>query len=327
MNCAFGNYALKAGRLALKIEIIKLLTILHRKGPKAMVSHLGILLWIESVWQDIRFAFRSLMRSSGFAAVVVVSLALAIGANAAIFSIIDALMLKPLPVRDPYTLMEIARTDDANAYTYSIWRQIEAQQDVFSSVFAYSLTSFVASEGGERQLLQGLYVSGRYFGTLGVTAPLGRSLTEWDDRPDAALNCVISYGLWERRYGRDSNVLGHRLRLDGQNFQIVGVAPSYFWGVDVGERFDVIVPLASERVLHPEQPASDAPNRWWLSVVGRLRPGLSTEQASARLQSLALPIFNAALPSGANLKDWQSLLRLKLKARPMPTGISDMRSR
>lgn len=296
-------------------------------GTKIMMKLQTLLPWGESVWHDACFASRSLLRSPGFTIVVVFSLALAIGANAAIFSVIDALMLKPLPVYDPDRLMEVARTDDANAYTYSLWRQISAQQDVFSSAFAYSLTSFVASEHGQRQFIPGLYVSGQYFETLGVPAILGRTLAEWNDIPDNSLNCVISYGLWERRYGKDRNIIGQDLRLEGHNFQIVGVTPAYFWGIDVGETFDVIVPLSSERMLHPDRPAADAPNKWWLSVVGRLRPGMSTAQASARLQVLALPIFNASLPAGANLKDWQNLLRLRLKARPMPTGISDMRDR
>jgi predicted permease len=204
---------------------------------------------------------------------------------------------------------------------------MHAQQDVFSDIFAYSEALFISSERGERHVLPGLYVSGHYFDTLGVPAALGRALSPWDDDTTATLTCVISYGLWERQYGKELEIIGQGLRLNGHQCQIVGVMPSYFFGVDVGERFDVIVPLSSERTLNSGQPATDSPNRWWLSVAGRLRPGIDVRQATARLHTLAPSIFNAALPPGADPKDWQRLLRLKLEARLIPTGMSGVRDR
>ncbi len=284
------------------------------------------MLLLESIGQDIRYALRMMRNCAGLTTVAILSLALGIGATTAIFCVLNALMLKPLPVLEPDRLVEVARSDIPNNHTYAIWNQIRSQQDILSSVFAYGQTAFDLASGEEKHSVPGLYVSGDYFKTLGVSAVLGRTLTASDDRLAVAPVCVISYALWQRRYDRAQNVIGKMLFLDGHAFEVVGVAPRRFYGVDVGETFDVIVPLETERIIHSQRPGLDDPHAWWWSVVGRLKPGVSVAQADARLRVLGPAIFKASLPPRADEKAWQSLLQLTLVARPMGNGISYTRN-
>jgi len=282
---------------------------------------------LESIGQDIRYALRMMRKSAGLTTVAILSLALGIGATTAIFFVLNALMLKPLPVLEPNRLVEVARSDIPNNHTSAIWNQIRSQQDILSSVFAYSETSFDLANGGEKHSVSGLYASGDYFHTLGVSAILGRTLAASDDKRGAAPVCVISYGLWQLQYGQSQSAIGSMLLLDGHPFEVVGVAPRRFFGVDVGDSFEVIVPLETERIIHSRRPALDDPHAWRWSVVGRLKPGVSVAQADARLRVLGPTIFKASLPPQADEKTWQSLLRLTLIVRPMPNGISYPRYR
>jgi predicted permease len=283
--------------------------------------------WFESVWRDTRYSLRILQHSAVFGAAIVISLALAIGATTAIFGLINALLLKRLPVYKPDNLVELARTDDANAYTYPLWLQIEAQQNVLSSVFAYTLTTFEVSDRGERRVLPGVLVTDQYFETLGVSMLLGRSLVASDNRPEAPLTCVISYGEWETEFGHAPDVVHRTIRINGRQVQIVGVGPAYFSGIDVGKKFDIIMPLASERALYPHAAALDSPTTWSLSVVGRLRSDIDIKHANMQLRMVAPSIFRNAWSPSVNAAEWRNLSRLSLKIRPIPTGISDMRDR
>jgi len=281
-----------------------------------------MLVLFESIGQDVRYALRMMRSSIGLTIIAILSLALGIGATTAIFSLVNALMLKPLPVREPGRLVEVARSDVPNVYTYLIWKQIQKQQDIFSGVFTYGYNKFDLAENGEKHSVWGLYVSGDYFNTLGVPAALGRTLAQSDDQPGLAPVCMISYGLWQRRYGESRSAVGRKLLLEGQACEIVGVAPRKFFGVEVGRTFEVMVPLESERVLEAKRPALDDAHEWWLSVVGRLKPGVSVSQADARLRILGPAVFKASLPPGEDEKNWRSLLQLTLDARPMRNGIS-----
>lgn len=249
----------------------------------------------ESIWQDIRYAFRMMRSSLGLTTVAILSLALGIGATTAIFCVMNALILKPLPVREPGQLVEVRRSDGPDVHTYETWREIRNQQDTFSGVFAYSNqgTKFHLADGEEDHLVSGLYVSGDYFNTLGVPAVLGRTLVESDDQRGTAPVCVISYGLWQRQYGRSPNVIGRTILLNRHVVEVVGVAPRSFFGVDIGDTFEVIVPIETERIFDGK-PALDDPEAWWLIVDGRLRPGVSISQASARLRILGPAIYKAS---------------------------------
>jgi predicted permease len=292
---------------------------------------------LQTIWMDVRYAFRAMRKSPGFTAVAVLSLALGIGATTAIFSIVDALMLRPLPVTDPQRLVLVERAGGGQ-FSYRVWAQIRDQHDVFSGVFAYMQTTLPLAARGEKQSIPGIYVSGDYFNTLGVSAIRGRTLLPSDDQRGASLVCVISYGFWLRQLARSSGVIGKTLSLGGQQFEVVGVTPPSFFGLDVGETFDVMVPLESERIVDARQSAINAPQSiWWklprvgsvldtdtwrLSVGGRLKPGIDTQSASARFRILAPAIFQAALPPEADDEARQRELRRTMVAYAIPNGIS-----
>jgi putative ABC transport system permease protein len=294
-------------------------------------------MWLETIWMDVRSAFRAMRKSPGFTAAAVLSLALGIGATTAIFSVMDALVFRPLPVMDPQRLVLIHRGAGGTELSYNMWKQIRERQDVFSGMFAYMPTNFDLAIPGEQRSIPGVYVNGDYFSTLGVSAVRGRALLPSDDVRGAPLVCVISYGFWQRQYANSPSVIGQTLSLNGQRFEVVGVTPPSFFGFDVGETFDVMVPLESERIIDAKQSAVNARSYWWvlpsfgsaldadkwdLLVGGRLKPGIDDQRANARVRVLAPAIIQAGVPPGADEKLRQYALHAYLNATPMPNGMS-----
>ena len=277
--------------------------------------------WLEETIYDLRYVIRTLRKSPLFAAVAVVSLALGIGANAAIFSVINALLLKPLPVRNPENLVSLGQDAQDDSATYALWREVRAHQDIFTGMFAEGgAGDFDLAAGGEKDPAGAQFVSGEYFHALGVSAFLGRTITEDDDRRGAAPVAVLSYAFWQRRYGSDPHIVGQTIRLNHRPFQIVGVIAPGFFGLYVGEMFEVAVPVACEPLFHPDNPYMDAPHYWWLTMYGRLKPGLDLQVASARLNAVAGPIFHELFPDDKRKPPY---LVLKRAGR----GLSDLRSR
>src|SRR5262245_49393864 len=202
---------------------------------------------------DLRFAVRMLRRSPASSTAIVLTLALCIGANAAIFGVIDGLLLRPLPVADPQRLATVS-TDSAIArgrpigfaWNVRMWQALRAQVTLFDGTLAWTPVRFDLAARGERQRVDGIFASGDYFATLGVPALIGRTFTADDDRPGggrAGPVAVISHGFWRRRFSGAGSVLGSQLRLDGVPVTIVGVTPPGFFGADVGRAFDIAVPL------------------------------------------------------------------------------------
>ena len=256
---------------------------------------------LETTLQDLRYALRILSRTPAITTVAVLSLALGIGANTAIFSLIDTLLLQLLPVHRPEELVRVEfsweRGPETNAnFTNPLWEQIRDRQDVFSGVFASSPQRFDLAHGGQARYANGLYVSGDYFSTLGVRSAAGRLIGPDDDRRGCPGVAVINYGFWSDRYGRSQNAIGSSLLLDNHPFQIIGVTSRGFFGVDVGENFDVAIPVCAESILRGKDSFLDHRSAWWLSVIGRLNPGVTQEQAAARLRVLGPGIFEAAVP-------------------------------
>lgn len=195
---------------------------------------------VDAMLQDIRYALRALRASPGFTCVAILSLALGIGANTAIFSLMNAVMLRSLPVSHPEELVHV--TVGTQAYLSNlVWEQLRDRQDVFSGIFAYGRWPFNLAKGGEARKVRGQYVSGQYFDTLGVRAALGRTLTTADDRGGCAGVAVLSYGFWEREYGARADVLGKAISIENHPFEIVGVAQRGFTGVEVGTVADVTI--------------------------------------------------------------------------------------
>ena len=251
--------------------------------------------------QDWRFAWRSLRSTPVVTAAAVLSLALGIGANTAMFSLVDSLLLRPLPVREPDRLVTLTtvRNPGRDWWSNAIWEQIRRREGVFSSAAAWGRNRFDLSRGGERQLVEGLFVSGSFFDTLGVSAGLGRLLTPADDvrgGGTAGTVAVISHGFWQRHLGGRDDVVGTTLTLDRVPFTIVGVTPASFFGAEVGRTFDVAVPLGAEPLIHGRESWLDQRGNPFLFIVARLVDGRSREETVQRLRSGERAIWQAAMP-------------------------------
>lgn len=254
---------------------------------------------LDALVQDVRYGIRALRSSAGFTAVAILSLALGIGANTAIFSLIDAVILKSLPVSHPEELLQVMMGKQSyEGFSNPTWEHLRGRQDVFSGIFAYGRWGFNLAAGGEARTVNGTYVSGQYFETLGVHAVLGRTLAPADDTRGCPGSAVLSYGLWQREYGSRADVLGKTISIDRHPIEIVGVAEAGFNGTEVGASADVMVPLCAATVIRGGDASLLDVNYLpvgWLQVMGRLKPGVSARQATARLKMLAPEIYKATL--------------------------------
>jgi len=267
---------------------------------------------LDAVFQDLRYALRALRRSPGFAAAAILSLALGIGANTAIFSLIDAAILKSLPVPHPEELLQVMMgTQSYVGYTNPTWEHLRDRQDVFSGIFAYGRWGFNLASGGEARPVNGVYASGQYFDTLGVHAVLGRTLEPADDTRGCAGSAVLSYGFWQREYGGRAGVLGKTISIDRHPIRIVGVTEPGFTGTEVGAEADVMAPLCAVTLIGSGYPRMLDTNFYpvgWLQVIGRLKSGVPASQATPRLKALAPQIYQATLDdSGLTREDGRQL--------------------
>ncbi|MBL0158464.1 MAG: ABC transporter permease [Bryobacterales bacterium] len=280
--------------------------------------------WLETAWQDLRYAVRVLAKDRGFTAVAVLTLALGIGANTAIFGLIDAVMLKSLPVQRPEELLQV-RMGESSVFTNPIWEQVRDRQDVFSGVFTYGDDRFNLSPGGEARYVQGAWVSGEFFETLGVQPALGRPITRADDRRGCPATAVLSYDFWQSEYAGNPAVVGRSVSLEGQPFQIIGVAGRGFSGMAVGQPMNIYVPVCSEALVHGKESWLDGRSIWWLTVIGRPRPGVTPQQVTARLKVLAPEIFRATKPPNWRGEDVKEYEQRTFETKPVAGGISDLR--
>ena len=243
---------------------------------------------------DLRFAVRSLAKSPGFALAAVIILALGIGANSAIFSLVDAILFRPLPVPAPERVVRLFFTDgqspDLGGSTLPFYQDLRDQASVFSGLAAYSPGNPIhfAVGGAPPERLFGGIVTGNYFQTLGVNPAAGRLLIPADDQ-QAAPVVVLSHQLWVRSFHSDPRVVGSAVRLNGQTFTIVGVTPPDFWGTNFDERAEVWVPMAMAHAALPQfdQKMITSNHFTWLDVIGRLRDGVSLPQAEAQVRSIS----------------------------------------
>ena len=282
--------------------------------------------FLETFAQDTRYALRSLRANPGFAATAVLSLALGIGANTAIFSILNAVMLRSLPVEDPQRLVQIDSPQGGGYFTNPIWEQVRDHQQAFSGTLAFSTDRFDLAAGGESHFVEGLWASGDFFRVLGVPALRGRVFATADDvhgGGHAGPVAVISYAFWKRHYAGDPDVVGKTIRLNRHPFTIVGVTPPWFTGLDVDKAYDVAIPIGCEPILHTDQSALEARSWWWLRILGRLTPGETPPQADAKMKALSPEIDRATLPQNWHA-DWKRrYLQRTYAVRPAATGFSD----
>ncbi|HLX00217.1 MAG TPA: ABC transporter permease [Candidatus Acidoferrales bacterium] len=287
--------------------------------------------WIENFLQDVRYGLRMLRKNPGFTAVAVLTLALGISANTAIFSLVDTVMLKVLPVQNPEELVQLATIQPQSDgepnpyYTNPLWEQIRDSQDIFSSDFAWSDWTLNLAQGGAAQNVNASYVSGNYFNSLGVNPAAGRLLTASDDYRGCPGTAVLSYGFWQEHYGGGPNAVGSMLSLNAHPFQVVGVTSPGFFGVDVGHKFDVAIPICSEAIIHGKNTMLAMRSSWWIEIMGRPKAGISREQLNARLRVLSPGIFAATVPPNWKPDMQQKYLKRILNASPSATGISNLR--
>jgi predicted permease len=303
---------------------------LRRFGNVTLAQERSREMWgwnsIETLWQDLRYGLRQLRRSPGFTAVAVLTLALGIGVNTAIFSLIDAVMLRMLPVEKPGELfkMEFGNADEGggDVFTTPMWEQLRDHQDFFSSTFAWAGTNFDLAEGGATRAVDGMWVSGGLFRALGLRPAAGRLIADADDRRGCPAVAVLSYGFWQEHYGGAKSTVGSTLSLDSHPFEVIGVAPPGFFGMEVGGRFDVAAPICATAFFDGKQPRLDRNDLFWLIVEGRINPKLSRAQRIARLGMLATRLF---VPPNASAEERRALMRIALRIVPAATGISGLR--
>jgi predicted permease len=284
--------------------------------------------------QDIRYAVRGLRTDKTFALTVLATLALGIGANTAIFQLIEAVGLRTLPVAAPDRLAEVRiaggnqgfgiNTSYYGHLTRPLWHQLRDQQKAFSTAFAWNINRGRLGDAPELRTISALYVSGDVFGTLGLVPWRGTTVgSAGPDEPCPSQRAMVSHGYWLRELGGRELSASSRLRLNGSVTQIVGVTPPSFTGLAVGEQFDVVVPMCLPRGGEQELKREI----FEVSVVGRLRPGWTLQQATGHVEALSTGIFEATVPTGYSPAGQARYKAFRLEAAPISTGLSQLRDR
>ncbi|HLY92115.1 MAG TPA: ABC transporter permease [Candidatus Angelobacter sp.] len=279
----------------------------------------------EALRQDLRYGWRMLRKTPGFTAIAVITLALGIGANTAIFSLIDAIIFRSMPIQDPQSLMVFQwqshkgpgnmsyrnfgdcdeSHDSANAHGCSLslpfFKQVQSESGVFSHIAAYTAFGQLDMSGnGPARIVKGEFVTGDYFPTLGVGAHIGRLINAADDGAGAQPVAVLNYGFWQTEFGGSNDAIGKTIRLNGVPFQIIGVTEPRFDALTLSNKYDVILPMVQRPVVVPNWKArDDQADHWWLLIIGRLKPGIPVTQAEAgaslifrnSIDSVGKPLF------------------------------------
>jgi len=291
-------------------------------------------LGLESLWHDLRSALRIFVKNPGFSFVVVATLALGIGANTAIFELIDAVLLQSLPVKNPKELAEVrvvnmdkARGSVSSGYpvvTNPIWERLRDDHQGFSGIAAWRNTGFSRDSGGDARFVNGLYVSGEFFRVLGVRPVAGRLFTSADDQPGCGQpGAVISYGFWQQEFG-GRPALGEKLKLNDKFVEVIGVTPASFFGVAVGNNFDVAVPICAQPYLETKNRLNSS-TQWWLSIMGRLDPAWSVQKVAAYVGAISPGVFASTLRADYPPESIKDYLAMKLTAEPSAAGVSMLR--
>jgi putative ABC transport system permease protein len=277
---------------------------------------------------DLRDAFRALRATPVVTAVAVLSLALGIGANTAIFSLVNSLMLRSLPVKDPQQLVQVLAGPTRTSWSNPLWEQLRPRgRQLFDGAFAYTTQRYNLARGGEARLVNGIIASGTFFDVLGVPAILGRTFTPDNDvrrgpGTDNRQVAVISHAYWQQQYAGAADVLGKTIELDRVPFTIIGVTPPEFTGVDQGTAYDVAIPLASEVLMRgsEKESAMDQRTWWWIRVMARLKPGDTVERATAALRGVQPQLREATMPENYRAKDLPNYLKDPFTVRAAANG-------
>ncbi len=302
-----------------------------RLGNTTVIKEEALDLWrfnfIENLWRDLIYAARGLRRSPALLTCALLSLGLGIGANTAIFQLVDAVRLRSLPVQKPQELAAV-RIVGGNGgmgvnpgqypeLTRPIWQEIQNRQQAFSGVFAWAADRVNVGQGGGLRSVKAIWVSGNFFRVLGVRPWRGRLISRDDEGACPESTAVVSYAYWQGAMGGEQIGNGDTLLVDGTRKQVIGVTPPDFFGLSVGDRFDIALPLCRPKELHRDV--------FDIAVMGRLRPGLSLKQVSAQLQALSPGIFETTAPAERSAKSIETYKRFRLAAFPASAGVSLLR--
>ena len=264
---------------------------------------------MQSFWQDLRYGARMLLKQKGITAIAALSLAFGIGANTALFSVVDAMLLKKLPVREPDRLVlfgsrapldfsagtykgqyeDVMGERIMTSFPYQSYARFREQPGMLSDVFAFGGVVLNVNANGQAAVAAGQAVSGNYYAGLGVQAMIGRTITDEDDKASASPVAVLSYRYWQRRFSSDAAVVGKQVNLNNIAFTVIGVTPPRFDGtMQAGSTQDVTIPIAWEPQIYVDRERSNmnGAGLWWLRIMGRLKPGATPEQARAQLEGV-----------------------------------------
>jgi predicted permease len=285
--------------------------------------------WLEDLLHDLRYASRTLRRSPAFTAVAILSLALGIGANTAIFSLIDAVMLRMLPVEEPARLVQITRSwgTQPGSFSYPLFAQVRDHTRSFAGIFAQS-------DAGRREIafhgapetVDTEIVSDSYYSVLGVTPVAGRVFTPDDRAAGSAPVAVVSYAYWKRRFGLDPSVMGAVFTLHGAVFTIVGVTPPQFFGASPGHAPELTLPIRMEAQIPGGPSSPDDPHTNWLSVMARLKPQASLPQAAAEVRVAFENFIHAEAGSETDPRNKERILNQRIAVEPAGNGFDELRA-
>jgi predicted permease len=295
--------------------------------------------WADELRRDVRHGLRTLRRTPSFTAVAVMTLALGTGANAAIYQLLDAIRLRPLPVTAPGQLAVVQLADMSRwngrrssgypVLTYPFWEYFRDHQAVFQGgVMAWANAEMRLDRSLGARPARALLVSGDFFTVLRVAPYLGRLLTRDDDQRSCGVPAaVVSHSFWQRELGGDPAAVGRTLTLNARPVDVVGVTPPGFFGVEVGRAFDVAAPICAQASLGGEPGWLTSGTMWWLTVMGRTAPGQSLDSINGQLKAASPGLFQASLPADYPRDLVEDYLSFTLQAVPGATGVSALRTR
>ena len=276
--------------------------------------------WLESVAQDLRYAVRVLKRSPVFTISAVFTLALGIGANAALFTLVNALLLKPLPVKEPNRLVQLSTTESGTAFCYPALQAIAEHTKTLAGLFTWVGGSVTLGRGADARKINGASVGGSAFQTLGLQPEAGRLFTPENDADSSPLVATLSDRFWQHQFNRDPRAVGRTILLNRHPFLVIGVAPKSFYGMFIGEDPDVFITFHADALLHPRYDMLHQKNIWWLPIFARLKPGIAMPQADAELRVLSRPVFQSAIPAHISPTELRQFLSQTLLVTPGGMG-------
>jgi predicted permease len=297
-------------------------------------------LTMTGLLQDMRFALRQLRKSPTFTAVAVITLALGIGANTSIFTVVNGLLLKMLPVKEPQHLVVVGDSTDVNGrsngtprtdiFSYPLYKELRDRNSVFDGLCAAASDHYIEVDTGQGELpdekITGRMVSGNYFSVLGLQPAAGRLFSDTDDTAEGANPVIVlGYGYWSRKFAQSPSIIGRGIRLNGFPFTVIGVAPAGFEGDVVGERMALFVPLSMQPQIVRGRQWRNAVNISWLSLIGRLKPGATAAQSEAELNVVFQRAVAGDYGAGLSSDDRNAIRDSRIKVSAGGEGLSALR--